>query len=82
MGHHQHHDSESSLTFHEKMVKMLQHWIKHNHEHAENYTKWANDAGEHFGEDISALLTEAAEMTRAMNRKFDEALKLIEKIEK
>jgi len=82
MGHHHHHDGASSLTFHQKFEKILQHWIKHNQEHADNYIKWANDAGQHLGERFSAILNDAAELTKAMNKKFDEALKLLEKIEK
>ena len=82
MAHDHYHDVASSLTFHEKTVKMLEHWIKHNQEHAENYHRWAKEIKDNIGENISVLLKDAADLTSAINQKFEEAAKLLKKIEK
>jgi len=48
--HHHHHDHdheiESTLSFDEKMIKLLEHWVKHNDDHAETYRGWAKKAKE------------------------------------
>lgn len=80
MGHNHHHDIESSLTFHEKIVKMLEHWIKHNHEHAENYKKWADETKDNIGENVSVLLEDAKDLTLSINKNFEEALKVLKGI--
>jgi len=41
MTHEHNHEIHNSLTFDEKLVKLLEHWIKHNDDHAENYRDWA-----------------------------------------
>lgn len=82
MSHDHHHEVVSSLTFNEKIVKMLDHWIKHNHEHAQNYRKWANEAKDNIGENVSVLLEDAAELTLSINQKLEEAVKILGKIEK
>ena len=77
---HHHHNATSELTFHEKTVKILEHWIKHNIDHAENYTKWANDVKDNNIDSIvSELLKEAADLTLAINDKFTEAIKRLKK---
>ena len=82
MSHDHHHDIASNLTFHEKIIKMLEHWIKHNHEHAENYKKWANETKDNIGENVSVLLEDAADLTLSINKKFEEAVKLLKEIQK
>ena len=77
--HHNHdHDSHSELTFDEKMLKMLSHWIKHNEDHALNYRNWAEKAKTNGQEEAGALLEEAAEMSLAVNERFQKALAIIE----
>lgn len=83
--HHSHnheHDVERKLTFQEKTVKMLEHWIKHNQDHAENYNKWAKEVKDNLGDSIYTLLKDAADLTLSINEKFEEAVKRIEKIDK
>ena len=36
--HHHDHDSQNEMPFDEKLLKMLKHLIKHNEDHALNYT--------------------------------------------
>ncbi len=75
-GHH-HHEEETSMTVEEKMVKLLDHWIKHNLDHAATYRSWAKKAGDANLTQISSLLEEAAKMNISINDKFQEALKTL-----
>ena len=79
MTHHHKHDHEiqSTLSFDEKMIKLLEHWIKHNSEHAETYRDWAQKAKEKNMRKASSLLEDAAEMTLMISKKFEEAAALI-----
>ncbi|HUV76993.1 MAG TPA: hypothetical protein VMW06_02935 [Desulfobacterales bacterium] len=78
--HHQHdHEIRSPLSFDEKMIKLLEHWIKHNDDHAETYRDWAQKAKEKNMREAGLLLEDAAEMTRMISKKFEEAATLIVK---
>jgi len=79
MNHHHKHDHEiqSTLSFDEKMIKLLEHWIKHNDDHAETYRDWAQKAKEKNMIEASSLLEDAAEMTLMISKKFGEASTLI-----
>ena len=78
--HHKHnHEIQSPLTFDEKMIKLLEHWIKHNDDHAETYRDWAQKAKEKNMIEASSLLEDAAEMTLMISKKFEEAATLIMK---
>ncbi len=76
--HHHHADEpQQALAFDQKLVKLLEHWIHHNAEHARNYRDWAQKAK---GKNFSAagfLIDDAAEMTLAISQKFEAAIKLI-----
>ena len=71
------HEIHNSLTFNEKMVKLLEHWIKHNDDHAENYKNWAVKTKEKGMNDVGLLLRDAVDMTELINNKFKKALELI-----
>ncbi len=75
--HHHDHDSHGELSFDEKMATLLDHWIKHNEEHALNYRNWAEKAKANGQEEAGALLEEAAVMSLAVNERFQKALALI-----
>jgi hypothetical protein len=78
--HHSHnHEIQSTLTFDEKMIKLLEHWIKHNDDHAETYRDWAQKAKAKNMGKASSLLEDAAEMTLKISKKFEEAAALIVK---
>jgi hypothetical protein len=74
--HHHHHDHESQgeLSFEEKMAKLLEHWIKHNQNHASNYRNWAEKAKANGKETTGKFLLEAAQMSLATNDLFEKAL--------
>ena len=72
--HHHEHDSHGELSFDEKIEKMLSHWIKHNEDHASNYRNWAEKAKANGKAKAGLFLEEAADMSLAINEKFEAAL--------
>jgi len=80
MSHHHHdHTSETGqeLSFDQKLVKLLEHWIRHNEDHAENYRDWSRKAKEKNFAQEGRLIADAAEMTLAISQKFEAAIKII-----
>jgi len=81
--HHHHHDHDheivSTLSFYEKMIKLLEHWVKHNDAHAETYRDWAKKAKEKNMAEAGSLLEDAAEMTLEISKKFEEAARSIKR---
>jgi hypothetical protein len=75
--HHHEHDSHGELSFDEKIVKILSHWIKHNEDHASNYRNWAEKAKANGKDKAGILLEEAADMSLAINEKFEAAQAII-----
>jgi len=78
MSHHHHHhdhDTESPLSFEEKLAKLFEHWIRHNDDHVLNYKNWAERAKENNMQDVGNLLEEIAEMTQTVSRKIEAAAK-------
>ena len=65
-----HHHEESGLTFKEKMVKLIEHWIKHNEDHAATYSQWADRAKEEGLQDVAGVLEDIAQDTMKINEKF------------
>ena len=78
MPHEHNHETHNSLTFDEKLVKLLEHWIKHNDDHAENYRDWAKKTKEKGMNDVGLLLEDAVDMTELISNKFKKALELIQ----
>jgi len=83
-GHEHHHQSghesgESSGGFSEtdKMIKMVEHWIHHNEEHAQSYRKWADRAREMGHEQAGGILEDVAGGTLSQNRSFERILVLL-----
>jgi hypothetical protein len=78
--HHDHaHPTHDTLSFEEKMIKLLEHWIKHNEDHADSYRDWAQKAQAKGMPDAGALLGEVAEMTADITGKFEETLAALKK---
>ena len=72
--HHHDHDSRGEIPFDEKLEKIIRHWIKHNEDHALNYRNWAEKAKANGMENAAVLLAEAADMSLAVNERFEAAL--------
>ena len=73
--HHSHDESPGEMPFEEKLKKILDHWIKHNEDHAQNYKKWAEDATAKGFNKAAELLIEAADMSLKINDTFTAASK-------
>ena len=80
MNHHHHPEAshpggQTALSEKEKLQKLLEHWIKHNEEHAHTYLEWSKkiDSGS-LGE-IVELLSQASKATVSINELFKKALK-------
>ena len=72
--HHHEHEIKSDLSLQEKMVKLLDHWIKHNSEHADNYRNWAIRAKDENMDEVASLLEDAASLTLDISAKFKKAI--------
>ncbi|CAB1068216.1 hypothetical protein D1AOALGA4SA_282 [Olavius algarvensis Delta 1 endosymbiont] len=72
--HHHDHDSTEEMSFDDKLAKLLSHWIKHNENHAINYRNWSEKAKRNGKDEAAALLEAAADMSLAVNEKFEAAL--------
>lgn len=77
--HHHHHESNTQLSFEDKMVTLTEHWKNHNLDHAVSYREWAEKAKENNMSAISAILEQVADMTLEINKKFEQAASLIKK---
>ncbi len=75
-----HHEIPNSLTFNEKLIKILAHWKAHNADHAETYRMWAERAKTENLTQAGDLLEEAAEMTLQVSKKFIEAIEIVERL--
>jgi rubrerythrin len=67
------HEPELSLPLEEKLKKLLDHWVRHNRDHAGTYRDWGQKAKEQGLEAIARRLDRAAEMTLEINREFEAA---------
>jgi len=77
--HHHNHEVQSSLSFEEKMVKLLEHWIGHNEDHAKTYLDWAQKAKANDLAGIYPLLKDASETSLSINKKFAQAVRIIKR---
>jgi hypothetical protein len=72
--HHPDHGHPAELSLDDKLIKLLEHWIRHNQEHAKTYGDWAEKAAADSKEEVSILLNEAVRLSIDLNRKFEKAL--------
>lgn len=80
--HHHHHDHQQpvELSFDRKLAKLLEHWIRHNQDHARTYSDWATKAAAESKGEVSVLLNEAVSLTLDLNRRFEKALKKLPRV--
>lgn len=76
--HHHEHDAKSELSFDEKLIKLLDHWQKHNEDHAGTYRDWAEKARQNQLDAVAALLEDVCDLTEDINTKFESAAKLMQ----
>ena len=72
-------NSNGTLSFEEKMIKLLEHWIKHNNDHAGSYRDWSEKAQKQGMREVGVLLEEVAELSGGITGKFEEILAAIKK---
>lgn len=82
MSDHQHNDESDkqprTLEFTEKAHKLIDHWIRHNDDHAHSYRQWADSFRGNGLDSAAALLDSAAELTRQINLTLVEASHLVD----
>ncbi len=87
-GHHHHHQHGSQDTSssgptspsdRDKLLRMLEHWLRHNEEHAVSYQNWAAQAKSLGEEGVQALLEEMAAEARRQNQKLEAAIQSLGK---
>ena len=71
---HHHHDETGELSFGEKLVRLFDHWIKHNESHAQTYLDWGEKAKAQGREDISVLLNDIAGLSDQLTEKLKAGL--------
>lgn len=74
---HHHHDTGETLSFEEKMIKLLEHWIKHNNDHEANYREWADKADTDGLNEVAGELKTAAQFTADTTHAFSRALAML-----
>jgi hypothetical protein len=79
--HHHDHSSEhpgQSISFSEKAHKLIEHWLKHNDDHAQSYRQWADTFRQNGLASAAVLLESAAELTQQINLTLSEASQLVD----
>lgn len=68
---------ESRLSDRGRLIKILEHWLHHNEDHAKSYGEWAERARALGEEATGRILDEAAADAIRLNERFREALALV-----
>lgn len=76
---HKHEDFSRDLSEKEKLAKLLDHWAKHNSDHADTYLQWAHKAKENNFQEVAQCLEEAAKLTHSITEKFLHANRSLQK---
>lgn len=71
------HPRQDGLSFEEKLIRLLEHWIKHNEDHVLTYRQWADQAKAHGLKEAALRVEEAAAVTRTVSEKFEAALSFL-----
>ena len=73
MSDHHHSDSHEELPLEQKLLKLLDHWVKHNTDHAVTYRNWAEKAKANGMSEVARLLEDAAKASLQVNDLFRQA---------
>lgn len=73
---HHHHDEAAgqTLSFEDKLVKIFEHWVRHNESHAETYVEWSRKAKAQGLEGIAALLDDISQISDRLTDKLKAGL--------
>jgi len=69
-----HHEA---MTFNEKMVTLLNHWIDHNDSHQADYKKWAAQAKEEGLDDVVEKILAAMQQFQEGNQRLRQAQQIL-----
>ena len=73
--HHNHHDNNESMSFEEKAVILIEHWIQHNDDHMKSYMQRGEEAKLNGYEELYKIICEVGELTKRIDEKLKSALK-------
>lgn len=73
------HNNHATLSDKEKLIKMIDHWIQHNLEHANSYRDWAERAKDLGQAEVAKILEKIATETTLQNEDMGNALELLKK---
>jgi hypothetical protein len=62
-----------------KLGILLEHWIEHNEEHAEEFREWAGKAKEYGSGKVSRKIAEASDYMVKASESLQDAIKLFNK---
>ncbi len=74
---HHHHENESQLSERDKLIKRIEHWIKHNEDHKNTYMEWAEKTRGMNLEDVASALEEVASLANKQNELFEKILNIL-----
>ncbi len=77
--HDERHCDPEKLSETHKLAKMMEHWVRHNEDHAKSFRDWSDRARAAGHEDVARILEDMAAGAGAQNAKLGEALKLLGK---
>ena len=64
---HPHGSPHTEMPFHEKALKLIEHWMKHNEAHSVEYRRWAATFRQHAMDEAADALESAAEQNEHIN---------------
>lgn len=86
MSHHDHHhshhgqgntDAAATPSDMDKLIKIMEHWISHNEDHAQSYRDWAHRAKDLGSDQVAQILETVAADTLRQNQEMGKALAIL-----
>jgi ferritin len=71
------HEAEKPLSDRDKLIRMFEHWLQHNEDHARSYEDWAGRARTMGEQEALQLLQDMAVSAREQNERL---AKVVEKL--
>ncbi|PIP36087.1 MAG: hypothetical protein COS92_04900 [Desulfobacterales bacterium CG07_land_8_20_14_0_80_52_14] len=68
------HYTPNAQSFEEKLIRLLEHWIRHNEDHVKTYREWADQARNHHLHEAASRIEESAVMAEAVTKKLEQTL--------
>jgi len=68
---------QEKMSFDEKLMTLLNHWIDHNDSHQVDYKKWAAQAREEGFDDVVEKILEALQLFQEGNQRLRQAQQIL-----